>query len=270
MIVGLESIKPQSQNLARIVKEKDAFYDIIIMQLLQNKNGGKVMGDFPMKEFDNIKIEQLTEILNTNTTLERYYSLLSVREDLIGCLLDLDIVDKYMFFDAFNHSTQELAERTGIAIKVLNEFERFLHLHDYINRRLSEIKSVNQVCIEKLKEKDIKYSKDYLQLCLGQDMKAISSEYGIAAEDAEHLFALCDLMRLPGVKDVRASLYYDCGYKSLQIFSEQNEADMRQHIADCIAKMNLRKSVPFSKELRTQIAVAKILPKLVIGGKSQK
>lgn len=69
-------------------------------------------------------------------------------------------------------------------------------------------------------------------------------------------------MRLPGVKDIRSSLYYDCGYRSLQIFSVKNAADMRQQIRDYITKNNVNKMVPLFKELSTQIAAAKVLPHL--------
>lgn len=119
-----------------------------------------------MKEFDNIKIAQITELLNENTTLEKFQFLIPIREKLIKSLLDAGIADKYMFLDAAGDSVEELAEKTGIEIKVLKEFEKFLHLHDFINRRLSDIKSVKQECIKTLMENGIRYSKDYLLLCM--------------------------------------------------------------------------------------------------------
>lgn len=215
-----------------------------------------------MKEFDNIKISQITELLNENTTLEKFYFLIPIREMLINSLLDAGITDKYMFLDAAGDSVEELAEKTGIDIKPLKEFEKFLHLHDFINRKLSDIKSIKQECIKTLIENGIRYSKDYLLLCMEQNSADISDRFGIASADAERLFSLCDLMRLPGVKDIRSSLYYDCGYKSLQIFSVQNAADMQQQIRDYITKNNMNKMVPLFKELSTQIAAAKVLPHL--------
>lgn len=215
-----------------------------------------------IKEFDNIKTEQVTELLNENTTLEKFYSLIPVREMLIKNLLDAGIADKYMFLDAAGESMEKLVGKTGIERKVLEKFDRFLHQYDFVNRRLSDVKSVNQECINTLVENGVRYSKDYLWLCMEQGIVAVSAGYGIAAVDAERLFSICDLMRLPGIKDIRSSLYCDCGYKNLQIFSIQNAADMRRQIGDYIERNKVKKMVPLFKELSTQIAVAKVLPHL--------
>ena len=179
-----------------------------------------------MREFDNIKIVDLTELLNEYTTLSRFYSLIPLREMLIENMLECGIEDKYMFLEETKVSFQELSKKTDIEIDVLKKLEQFLHLHDFINRRLTEVKSVNQNSIKALTEQGVKYSKEYIQLCQEHGFNLISDRYGIAKADAERLFCQCDLMRLPGVKDVRSSLYYDCGYRSLQVFQEQNAKDM--------------------------------------------
>lgn len=215
-----------------------------------------------LREFDNIKIIELTEILNKNTTLKRFYPLIPIRNELMERLLESGIDDKYMFFTETKKSMEKLADCLRIDIERLKLFEQFLHLHDFINRKLSDIESVNSAYINKLISGNIKSSKDYLMLCIENNANIISEKYEVDKEDVIRLFGICDLMRLPGVKDIRASLYFDCGYGNLQIFSIQNRAEMKQQIADFITNHNIQKSVPFSKELDTQIAVAKILPHL--------
>lgn len=69
--------------------------------------------------------------------------------------------------------------------------------------------------------------------------------------------SLLELMRLPGVKAIRAQLYYHCGLKSLQDFAASDWQSLQDQIAQCIARDALPRSVPLPKELRTQIAVAK-------------
>ena len=66
-------------------------------------------------------------------------------------------------------------------------------------------------------------------------------------------------MRLPGVKAIRAELYLQCGYKSLIDIAKTDATTMRGRIAECIASKGLSSSLPQPKELRTQIAVAKVL-----------
>ena len=70
--------------------------------------------------------------------------------------------------------------------------------------------------------------------------------------------SLLELMRLPGVKAVRAHLYYHCGLRSLSDFSAFDAMELQTHIARIIEQNGLPYSVPQPKELRTQIAVARV------------
>lgn len=74
----------------------------------------------------------------------------------------------------------------------------------------------------------------------------------------EEIASLLELMRLPGVKAVRAQLYYHCGLRSLADFAAADAAALQAHIASVIARDGLACSVPLLKELRTQIAVAQV------------
>ncbi len=225
-----------------------------------------------MKEFDNIKTSQLSCLLNENTTLKRFYPLIPVRGKLIEGLLKLGIEDKYTFFDMMDPAgtdcgkiRRQLEERLDLEEEGLALLEQFLHLHDFTNRKLSEIRSVSAEFMGKLFSDGIKMSKDYLLLCMRHPAGEISHKYGVDEEEAVRLFCICDLMRLPGVKELRASLYFDCGYCSLQEISAQSQEAMRARCAEYIADNHIEKSVPFAKELETQIAAAKVLPHLSFG-----
>lgn len=74
----------------------------------------------------------------------------------------------------------------------------------------------------------------------------------------EEIASLLELMRLPGVKAVRAQLYYHCGLHSLADFAAADAAALQAHISGVIARDGLSCSVPLPKELRTQIAVAQV------------
>lgn len=213
-----------------------------------------------MKEFDNIKITELVILLNENTVLKRFYPLIPICDKLIKQLLTLDITDKYVYFERMEASAIDLSIESHIEIEALKLLELFLHLYDFKNRKLCEIESVNLDLIQALNQGNIKTSKNYLMLCISNNEATISKRYNANVNDVIKLFDLCDLMRLPGVKGVRADLYYDCNYKNIRDFSLQNYIEMQEQVGRYIKNNNIKKSVPFAKELATQIAVAKVLP----------
>lgn len=87
----------------------------------------------------------------------------------------------------------------------------------------------------------------------GKGIKDIPEANG---KTAEELRSLIELMHLPGVKAVRAQLYYRCGLTSLDQFAAYDVQALLDRISSVIKAELLPFSVPFPKELRTQIAVA--------------
>lgn len=88
--------------------------------------------------------------------------------------------------------------------------------------------------------KPIKF-KEILKLDLGKEEKQVFEE----------------LYYLPGVKHIRASLYYRSGYKSLEDIAKTNVDEVLKRTAVAISKYNLSCIVPLPKEIRTHIVVAK-------------
>lgn len=119
-----------------------------------------------------------------------------------------------MFLCQMENSLAELSAKTNIDIDSLKLLQSFLHLYDFKERRLSEIENVNEKLILSLKNKNIKKSSDYLLFCMSHKKSDLAKMFNVEPADIVKLFNLCDLMRLPGVKSVRANLYYDCNYKS--------------------------------------------------------
>lgn len=122
--------------------------------------------------------------------------------------------------DCLALSDDELAS-AGLPTQLTGLFRRFLHLYDYKGKGIKDIPDAE-------------------------------------AKSAEEIAALLELMRLPGVKAIRAQLYYHCGLRSLADFAAWEAEPLRAHIAQVIERDTLPCSVPLPKELRTQIAVAKL------------
>ena len=67
-----------------------------------------------------------------------------------------------------------------------------------------------------------------------------------------------ELYLLPGVKEVRANLYYKCGIKSLDDIYSKNYDEIIKILRNGIKKNNLASKLPLPKEINTHIVVAKL------------
>ncbi len=209
---------------------------------------------------DDFKIENMQFILNEDTTLARFYALIPVKERLIERLLEHGIVLKSWFDAVFDSDMEKLEEITGQEQEVVEKFHSLLHLHDFKNRSLKELKSINAEVIENVLSQGYKKSLDILMLASEKSVQEMSALLKIDITEVQRLVAMCQLMRLPGVKDTRASLYYDAGLCSPVAFRESSPEEISEKIAMYLTKTGSEKSMPLKKELATQIAVSKILP----------
>ncbi len=72
------------------------------------------------------------------------------------------------------------------------------------------------------------------------------------------------LYQLPGVKSIRAKLYYDAGYDSLEKIATASVHRIITDISDVISMQKLNLTVPLVKEVKTHIAVAKALTEYAV------
>ncbi len=75
--------------------------------------------------------------------------------------------------------------------------------------------------------------------------------------DGETAASFKELYHLPGVKYVRAKLYYLSGFRTLEDIASSTVDEILKKTADTIAENDLDCIVPLPKEVRTHIAVAK-------------
>lgn len=111
--------------------------------------------------------------------------------------------------------------RAGVPVSLTGLFRRFLRLYDYKGKGAKDIPDAEN-------------------------------------KTPEEIASLIELMHLPGVKAVRADLYLKCGLTSLKDFASWEADKLLKHI-EIVKKANaLPHLLPFPKEIRTQIAVAKV------------
>ncbi len=98
-------------------------------------------------------------------------------------------------------------------------FARFIHIYDFNKSKLREIKG-----------------------CLG-------------TKDYDSLSAL---LRLPGVRCLRAELYFGSGV-TLEVLAEKSTEDIRNMVGDYIKRENRSEIIPQPKEVNCHRAVAKMI-----------
>lgn len=89
------------------------------------------------------------------------------------------------------------------------------------------------------------------------DMKPNKLKELAACENEEEARAFRELYHLPGVKKIRASLYYRAGFRTLADIAASSPGDIIAKTAAVIQEEQLDCIVPLMKEVRTHIAVAK-------------
>ncbi|MGN0591611.1 MAG: DUF4332 domain-containing protein [Ruminococcus sp.] len=104
-------------------------------------------------------------------------------------------------------------------VEMVNQFKRFLLMYDVNPKKLREI--------------------------------------DVVGKTTEEMDALRQLCHLPGVKSTRASLYYKAGFPSLDAIACSTPEETMKKTEAMIRERNMNLSVPFMKEIKTHIAVAK-------------
>lgn len=206
---------------------------------------------------DNFKVEDMQYILTKETTLSRYYVLIPISNEIITKLIDYGIVYKDQYDEIYNTSVQKLQQIIGMEQSVIEQFHSLLHLHDFRNRKLNEISSIDSNFMKSIMSQGMIKSLDIIEL--SKTDKSSNSNI-VKQENFNKLLHICHLMRLPGVKDIRASLYYDSGICGLDEFKKLTYDEVYNRIQAFIKESGTNKTMPLRKELMTQIAVSIILP----------
>jgi hypothetical protein len=131
--------------------------------------------------------------------------------------------------------------------------------------KLKEFRGVDVGHIERLIALGIKNSDQLLKA--GQtktQRKALANESGIPEKKILELVKLSDLARLPGVKGIRARLYYDAGVDCVEKLAGWEPESLRIMVTKYVERTGFDGIPPLPKEVSSTIANAKKLPKVVV------
>ena len=130
--------------------------------------------------------------------------------------------------------------------------------------KLKDFRGVNPDFIEKLANHSIKNA-DQL-LAAGRTPKQrtrLSKETGVPEAVILELVKLSDLARLPGVKGIRARLYYDAGVDSVEKMAKWEPDALLVMMTEYVKRTGFDGIPPLPKEVSSTIANARKLPKAI-------
>jgi hypothetical protein len=130
--------------------------------------------------------------------------------------------------------------------------------------KLSEFRGVNSEYVEKLAAAGIKTAGQ--MLAAGQTAEkrvALARDIRVPEEAILELVKLSDLARLPGVKGIRARLYYDAGVDCVEEMAAWEPEALLKMTAEFVERTGFEGIAPLPKEVSSTIANAKRLPRVV-------
>lgn len=211
-------------------------------------------------KFDEIAIEKLPVVLTENTMPARYYPLVPESEDICNRLTEAGIVNSSEFLAKFENDFEGLL-KTGIDEGNLVLLAKLLRFNRFRPVKINKFDGFRQVDIDSLSKSGIKDTGELSMKCrTDEDRRRISLKSGIEIDELKRMCCFADLMRLPGVKNIRAELYFKSGFKTLKSMAASEPDEIIESTTEYIDKKNLEKSPPLPKEVATQIAWAKVLP----------
>jgi len=96
-----------------------------------------------------------------------------------------------------------------------------------------------------------------------QQRSSLARVTGIPEDAIFELVKLSDLARLPGVKGIRARLYYDAGIDSVEKMADWEPEALRIMVTKYVEQTGFNGTPPLPKEVSSTIANAKKLPKII-------
>ena len=130
--------------------------------------------------------------------------------------------------------------------------------------KLKDFRGINPEAIGKLEALRIKSAEQ--MLVAGQTRKlrsALAKQTGVSEPILLELVKLSDLARLPGVKGIRARLYYDAGVDSVEKMANWEPDALRVMVAKYVERTGFDGIPPLPKEVSSTIENARRLPKVV-------
>lgn len=129
---------------------------------------------------------------------------------------------------------------------------------------LREFQGVNLEEIGNLEALGIRNVEDMLSAGRTPQMrKEMAERSGVSHETIMELVKLADLSRLPGVKGIRARLYYNAGIDTVEAFCQWKPVELQKHLEKFVRDSRFDGVAPLPKEIQNTIKTAAKLPRII-------
>ena len=129
---------------------------------------------------------------------------------------------------------------------------------------LKEFRGVDPQCAKSLAAAGIRDVEQMLEAGRTPgDRQRLAESTGVSNDTILELVKLSDLARIPGVKGIRARLYYDAGVDTLEKMARWEPAELRAMLIDFVERTRFDGIAPLPKEAASAVQTAKRLPKAV-------
>ena len=129
---------------------------------------------------------------------------------------------------------------------------------------LRDFKGVNPKYIAKLENLGIRKAEDMLFVGKAPMMRTVVTTMAeIPEATVVELVKLSDLARLPGVKGIRARLYYEAGVDTVEKLAAYEPGALLAITTEFVKRTGFEGIAPLPKEISSTIANARSLPKIV-------
>lgn len=215
------------------------------------------------------------------SVIERVFRLVSDYERYLAEERDVQDIslatpDDLEAFVAFVEREPKASAKTNLwAIRYYYQYIQNKHMEDYtamlreerIERTSFPIRDfygVDQAEIDALAEAGIRNVQQMLEAgSTPAHRQKLADETGVSLEKIVELVRLSDLARIPGIKGIRARLYYEAGIDSIENLASWDADQLLETTARFVEESGFDGIAPLPKEVRSGIAKARRLPKVV-------
>lgn len=130
--------------------------------------------------------------------------------------------------------------------------------------KLRDFMGIRDEYIEKLARTGIKNTAQMMSAGQTAEKRAdLARQAGIPVDAVDELVKLSDLARLPGVKGIRARLYYSAGVDSVEKIAAYEPQALLRLTTEFVERTGFNGIPPLPKEVSSTIANARAMPKVV-------
>jgi hypothetical protein len=223
--------------------------------------------DLAVTEVNDLKLLDLPPVLRQETLMQGHWLLATSAASRCRALHSAGIKRASDLF-ALNGDMKAWAsfpERAGVPAAWLEALHNLLVYHRYKTVAVSRLTGMAQDVCRRLGDRGLLRSDSLIAAVrTGAKREDLAKETGINLTTIESLASKLDLMRKPGIKDVKVGLFMKAGVRSLRELGEQHPDAFRERLAAIIRERRLPRAVPTPKEVRSDVCWARVYPVVII------